>query len=118
MKRDPLVFIEHVLECMDLIESYMKDRTEEDLEKDMQLQDAILHRLTIIGEAVKNIPDTIRDKNPDMPWRKIAGIKDVLVHHYFGVDLSAIWAVIQEDIPSLKEKLQDLKDKIAKNGNV
>jgi uncharacterized protein with HEPN domain len=74
MKRDPSLFIEHVLESIGLVEMYVKDRTEDDLSKDTQLQDAILHRLTIIGEAVKNIPDTIKKDHPEIPWRKIAGI--------------------------------------------
>jgi uncharacterized protein with HEPN domain len=88
----------------------VENKTEEDLSNDRKLQDAVLHRLTIIGEAVKNIPDILKNKNPDIPWRKIAGIKDILVHHYFGVDLGAIWLVLQKDIPELKGKLQALKD--------
>jgi uncharacterized protein with HEPN domain len=76
----------------------VENKTEEDLSNDRKLQDAVLHRLTIIGEAVKNIPDILKNKNPDIPWRKIAGIKDILVHHYFGVDLGAIWLVLQKSI--------------------
>ena len=110
MTREPSVFIEHILESIDFIEKYAEEKTEVDFSRDTQLQDAVLHRLTIIGEAVKNVPDAVKKKNSDIPWRKIAGIKDVLVHHYFGIDLGAIWMVVQKDIPELKAKLHVMKD--------
>jgi len=64
MKRDPAIFIEHVLDSIDLVEKYIKNKTEDDLSKDIQLQDSILHRLMIIGEAVKNVPDTVKKDHP------------------------------------------------------
>ncbi len=64
-----------------------------------------MRRLEIIGEAVKNVPEDFRTKYPDIPWRQIAGMRDVLIHAYFGVNLRRVWKVIKEEIPELKLKI-------------
>jgi len=76
------------------IEEYTTDVNEEEFYKNTFVQDAVLRRLEIIGEAVKNIPDDFRAKYPDIPWRQIAGMRDVLIHAYFGVNLRRVWKVI------------------------
>jgi len=106
MKKDIRVFIQDILESIKLIEDYAKgvDR-EEFLDKDdnLQMKDAIIRRLEIIGEAVKNIPDDFKKDYPDIPWKQISGMRDILIHEYFGVNLERVWNTAKDDLPELKE---------------
>ncbi len=81
--------------------------------EDSIVQDAVLRRLEIIGEAVKNVPDDFRAKYPDVPWRQIAGMRDVLIHAYFGVNLRRVWKVVKEDLPGLKLKILKILEEIS-----
>ncbi len=76
--------------------------------KSTTIQDAVMRRLEIIGEAAKNIPDYFRKKNPQIPWREIAGLRDILIHEYFGVDMSLVWKIANKDIPKLKRQILKL----------
>jgi uncharacterized protein with HEPN domain len=115
MKKDPDVFIKHILESIELIENYTANKTFSDFIESVQLQDSIIRRIEIIGEAVKNLPAEVKSNYPDVPWKNIAGIRDVLIHKYFGIDLELTWQVVQKDIPYLKREnlkiKQDLKTK-------
>jgi len=109
MRKDPEVFLAHILESIDLIEVYSEGKTMEEFVESPQLQDAIIRRIEIIGEAVKNLPEDFRRDHPEIAWQKIAGMRDVLIHQRFGVDLALAWDVIQSDIPDLKLKISPLK---------
>jgi len=122
MKKDPEIFLEHILESIDLIQDYTAHKTITDFIKSIQLQDSIIRRIEIIGEAVKNLPDDVKNSYPEVPWKKIAGMRDVLIHEYFGIDLELTWQVVQKDIPDLKRKIMkikhDLKNKILEGKKV
>lgn len=108
MIKTPRAFAKHILDSIDAIYSFLGNLPKEELEKDRLRQSAIIRELEIIGEAVKNLPDSIKKEHPDMPWKEIAGMRDKLIHHYFGVDLDIIWNVIKENLPKLKETIKDI----------
>jgi len=113
MTRDMRLYIEDILDSIAKIEKYTKDINENKFLTDTQIQDSVLRRLEIIGEAVKNIPDDFRNKYPQIPWKRIAGLRDVLIHEYFGVNLRRAWKVAKEDIVGLKQEML----KVAKDLN-
>ncbi len=100
------------MESIEKIEEYTSNVDEEEFYENSFVQDAVLRRLEIIGEAVKNIPEDFRTKYPDIPWRQIAGMRDILIHAYFGVNLRRIWKVIKEDIPELKLKILKILEEL------
>jgi|SRR3989344_6143997 len=106
MEKDPYIFIEHILDSIEKVEIFVKGVTKEEFEKDIKLQDAVVRRIEIIGEAVKNLPSDFREKHKEIPWIKIAGMRDKLMHHYFGVDLINVWKVVNENFPELKKQIK------------
>jgi len=109
MKRRLRLFIEDILDSIKLIEKYMGNISKENLGKNQKLKDSIVRRLEIIGEAVKNIPNDFREKYPGVPWKKIAGLRDVIIHTYFNIDLDVTWDIIKKDLPDLKEKILKIR---------
>jgi uncharacterized protein with HEPN domain len=106
VKKDPKVFLSHILDSIELIEEYSKGVQEARFHKKRELQDAIIRRLEIIGEAVKNLSVTFKAKYPDIPWKQIAGMRDILIHEYFDVDLFLTWKVVKQELPRIKKKLK------------
>jgi uncharacterized protein with HEPN domain len=91
-----------------LIEEYAEEISQSEFFKNRSLQDAIIRRLEIIGEAVKNLPMAFRSKHPDIPWKQIAGMRDILTHQYFDVDLALTWKVVKHELPSIKKRISTL----------
>ena len=109
MTRDMRLYIEDILDSIIKIQQYTQTIDEQDFLDNTQIQDAVLRRLEIIGEAVKNIPQSFRDKYPRIPWKKIAGLRDILIHEYFGVNLRRAWKAAKEDILDLKQELANVR---------
>ena len=109
MKRDILLFIEDILNGIKNIEEFAKGLNKKKFSKDNLRQSAVIRQLEIIGEAVKNIPNSFRDKYPSIAWKDIAGFRDVLSHAYFGVDMSRVWNIIEKDLPTLKKEIEKIK---------
>ena len=94
---------------IELIEGFVSDVTQAQFEANIEKQDAVIRRLAIIGEAVKNVPNDIRAEYPEVPWRDAAGLRDVVVHEYFGVSLDVIWGVAVRELPLLKAHILHIK---------
>ena len=104
-KRDPFLYVQDILDSIERIEEYSSSLKWEEFRKNNLVIDAIVRNFEIIGEAVKHIPKTIRDRYPDIEWREAAGFRDVLIHEYFGIDTEALWDTIKTNIPSFKKKI-------------
>jgi len=111
MKKDPKIFLNHILESIEEIEKNIQHLTEDEFLANTTIQDAVIRRLEIIGEATKNLPKSFKSKHPDIEWRKIAGLRDVIVHGYFRLSLKLVWKITQKNTPELKIKIRELVEK-------
>ncbi|HMB19823.1 MAG TPA: DUF86 domain-containing protein [Spirochaetota bacterium] len=110
--RDSSDYINDILFEITQIKEFSSGLTYEEFSADNKTIYAIIRSFEIIGEAVKNIDPEIRDKYPDIPWKRIAGMRDKLIHEYFGVSISILWKTIQDRVPELEKKLSSLKSEL------
>ncbi len=111
-KRDDTVYLRHILEAIELIKSYLTDVDDKRFRGTRLLQDGVIRQLEIIGEATKNLSQNVRNMAPEVPWKDMAGMRDKLIHQYFGVDIEAVWATAQLDLPDVKKTIENLLIKI------
>ena len=109
MSRDQL-YLRHVLAAVVTIERYVEVGHDEFM-RASHWHDAVIRQLEIIGEAVKRLSPEIAERRPDIPWRRIAGMRDVLIHDYMGVDLEAVWRVTQQNLPELRQAIEELLER-------
>jgi len=106
MNKDYTTFLKHILESIEAIEEYTQDISEETFLKSREKQDAILRRLEIIGEAVRNLPDKFKKQHSDIAWNQAMATRNMLIHHYFGVDLKIVWDTVTESLPIFKKQIK------------
>jgi uncharacterized protein with HEPN domain len=111
MSREWQFFLEDILQSCKKIQRYVKDMTLAQFKLDEKTYDAVIRNLEIIGEAAKQIPDTVRIMMPEIEWRKAAGLRDMLAHAYFGIDDEILWDVIQHKLPELKQVVKNILQK-------
>ena len=107
MKYD-LAFIEHILLCIDKIQEYTKNLTAQDFNNNELIQDAVIRNIEIIGEATKKISKDLKSQYREIPWKEMSGMRDKLIHDYFGVDVDVVWKTVNEDIPYLKSLIENI----------
>ena len=103
--RNDLERIKDILEAIEQIEKYSVDGRGA-FEEDELIQTWVIHHLLILGEAAAKVTDDFRQEHSDIPWSNIIGMRNILIHHYFGIDLDVVWAVVEKDVPNLKKVLQ------------
>jgi len=108
--KDDHVYLLHIRDAIERFLSFTQNGRNHFL-KDAMVQDAVIRNFEIIGEAAKNISDTYRQGQNQVPWKIMAGLRDKLIHDYFGVNLNIIWETVEKDIPILKDQISNLIDK-------
>ncbi|MEI6058677.1 MAG: HepT-like ribonuclease domain-containing protein [archaeon] len=108
MKRDYKLYINDIRDSIVQIESYLKNVSEQEFKKNKQIQDAVIRRLEIIGEASKNIPLALKEKNKQVPWFAIAQFRDLISHSYFSTSLQRIWIASTEELKKIKEGMKKI----------
>ena len=111
MPQDYKVYMEDILAAAEKVIRYTTGLSPENFVQDEKTFDAVIRNLEIIGEAVKNIPDDVRKQFPDIEWKKIAGLRDILIHEYFGIDVEIVWDVITNKLPSLKRDVREILER-------
>jgi uncharacterized protein with HEPN domain len=111
-KRSLSLYTKDILDSIEKIEEFIEGMDFDKFQDDDKTSSAVIRKLEIIGEAVKQLPDEIRDSYKKIPWKEMAGMRDKLIHWYFGVDYEIVWNVIKEEIPQLKPILKEIADKI------
>ena len=103
--RDYKLYLDDILQAIQKIEKYTKGLSADKLKKEDLVVDGIVRNLEIIGEAAKNMPQDIKKDHPDIEWKKIAGLRDILAHEYFAIDLEILWDIVKNKLPELKAKI-------------
>lgn len=111
MKKDNIVYLKHILDAISEIEEYIRDVSHEKFLAERMVQNAVIRQFEIIGEATRRLSEELRQKYKDVPWKEMAGMRDKLIHDYFGVDLEAVWDTATKDIRVLKDKIKNILEK-------
>jgi len=115
MKRDCYDYVKDILESIKEIREFTKGMDFEEFSKDKRTVNAVVRSLEILGEAAKKIPSNMREKYPSIPWKRMSGMRDKLIHEYHGVDLEIIWTVVQEELPPLQPKIKEVLKNLKEN---
>lgn len=107
MSKDETVYLQHILDCIGRIVEYTA-QGKDAFDESHMIQDAVLRNLEVIGEAVKHISAEFRAAHPEVAWSRLAGMRDILIHHYFGVRLETVWNVVEYELPKLQRHVEQL----------
>ncbi len=111
--RDYRLYLKDILSAMDSIESFVEGMSLEQFRADDKTSSAVIRKFEIIGEAAKHIPEEILKQYPKVPWKEMAGMRDKLIHFYFGADYQLIWVTIKERLPQVKPEIQKIQKNLA-----
>src|SRR3989338_7596901 len=114
MKRETILFLNDILDSIKNIGLFMANVSKKNFYDNKEKQSAVVRQIEIIGEAVKNLPIWLISEYPEVPWKYIAGMRDIITHSYFKLDLDKVWEVIEKDFPDLKEKILKIKQELEK----
>ena len=112
MSKSPVEYLRHILDELDYLAETSAGLGEPDFAKNLTLQKAFVRSLEIVGEAVKNLPEDFKAKYLEVSWKSYAGLRDRLIHHYFGVDYGIVWDVVSKEAPELKGKIETILKKL------
>jgi len=115
--RGTLDYLDDILDAVEKIEIFTRGMSYEEFSRDDKTVYAVTRALEVIGEAAKCIPRTVRENYPGNPWTEMAGMRDKLIHAYFGINRAIIWRTIRDDIPPLRSAMQVLRDDLAADGS-
>ena len=108
MQRDDRVYLQHILDAATRISEYLKGIGEAEFQESNLLQDGVIRQIQIVGEAAKRVSRDFCNQYPAVPWRDIAGMRDKLVHDYFGVDVGMVWVTAKDDLPELRKQVAEI----------
>ncbi len=108
MSRSGKIYLKDILEAIEKIGSYVKDLSFEDFSHNEMVIDAVIRNFEVIGEATKNLPANIKSSRRNIPWKEMSGMRDKMIHEYFGVDLDIVWKTIKQSLPGLEKSLKSI----------
>jgi uncharacterized protein with HEPN domain len=103
------LYVEDILESIEKIENYIGGLEYEEFSKNTMVIDAVIRNLEIIGEASKYVPDDVRDNYPEIPWKRMIGLRNIVIHEYFGVDIEIVWRIITINLQEVKPFIEKMK---------
>jgi len=114
--RDIKLYLKDILEAMETVEKFVKDMNFEQFKNNDLVSSAVIRKFEIIGEATRNIPQEIKKKYSDIPWKTMVGFRDKLIHFYFGIKYDIVWETIKSKLPELKEKIKKILEQLEEVG--
>jgi len=105
MKKDDSIYLRHIFDAITTVEAYLSGVNDAEFHSTKLIQDGVIRQIEIIGEAARHVSRELRKTNPGIPWDDISGMRDKLIHDYFGVDLEKVWLTAKEDLSVLKEQI-------------
>lgn len=111
--RHDRLYLYDIIECCDRVAEYIIGVTEEDYQANTMLQDALVRNIEVIGEAVKNLSDVLKEAHTEIAWNQIARMRDKIAHHYFRINLDVVWKTATDDLPTLKPQIKAIYENIS-----
>lgn len=108
MPKNPEIYLRHILECIEMVYSYIEGISEKEFLQDVKLQDAVIRRIEIVGEAANKLPEEFRNDHAGIEWSVVIGMRNILIHDYAEIKLSIVWQTVKRDLPDLEKKIREL----------